>query len=282
MKNFKHCVLAFALVLFCHSLQAENLDSRLLHSLGNVKYHKLKSVGLGRSFHLFVDLPENYANSGERYPTIYLLDGGLTFPLLAAYHRYLRLSNEVPAAIVVGISYGAATFEQGNQRSTDYTAASAERDFWGGAEEFQEVLEDELLPLIETTYRSDPQHRVIFGQSMGGQFVLYTALTKAKLFFGHISSNPALHRNLSFFLEWQGQADMPETNSRLFVSSGEHDDPRFRVPALAWIQHWQNTAVKPWHLQTRTLTGQSHFSAAPEAFRQGLAWLFPANGETQE
>jgi hypothetical protein len=170
--------------------QTGNLDTNLLQSLGDVKYHELKSVQLKRSFHIFVDLPEDYRDSGQDYPTIYLLDGGNTFPLMAAHHHYLRFGNEAPAAILVGISYGADTFKEGNWRSTDYTAPSEERDFWGGASVFQALLEDQLLPMIEAAYRSDPARRIVFGHSLGGQFVLFNALSKPGLFFGHIASNP--------------------------------------------------------------------------------------------
>ena len=259
--------------------QGETVDTELLSSLGNVKYHELMSSQLERSFHVFVDLPEDYGLINETYPTIYLLDGDITFPLMAAYHRYLRLGDEVPAAILVGISYGADSFENGNMRSTDYTAASAELDYWGGASFFQNFLKEELLPLIESTYSSDSSKRIIFGQSLGGQFVLYSALTQPSLFFGHIASNPALNRNLQFFLSWQGPGEMPENISRLFVSSGEHDDPRFRVSTLEWIGHWQKKVQKPWLLETRTLEDQSHFSAAPTAYRQGLNWLFSIPGQ---
>jgi len=261
-------------ILGCNTCNAENLDSQLLQSLGGVKYHELVSAKLDRSFYIFVDLPENYSSSKESYPTVYLLDGGITFPLLASYQHYLRFGDETPAAILVGISYGADTFEKGNLRSTDFTAPSQEREFWGGAQAFQQVLEHELIPLIEKNYRTDPSSRVLFGQSLGGQYVLYNALTKPELFFGHIASNPALHRNLPFFLKWQGQNAIPTSASHVFVSSGEYDDPRFREPALAWIKQWQSSPTKPWRLETRTLKGQSHFSAAPEAFRQGLNWLF--------
>lgn len=255
---------------------AEQLDSRLLPSLGDVRYHELKSGLLGRSFHIFVDLPDDYATGADSYPTVYLLDGGAMFPMLAAYHHYLRFGEEVPAAILVGISYGGSTFEEGNLRSTDFTAPSEERAFWGGAETFQQVLQKELIPLIEGAYRSDASRRVVFGQSLGGQFVLFNALTRPDLFFGHIASNPALHRNLPFFLQWHGQIPLPEDSSRIFVSSGENDDERFRAPALEWMEFWQKASEKPWQLETRTLHGQSHFSAAPAAFRQGLSWLFPA------
>ena len=267
-------LLGVILMVLAVTAMADGIDTRLLQSLGEVKYHELKSTRLGRSFHIFVDLPEDYQDSGQNYPTIYLLDGGNTFPLMAAHHHYLRFGDETPKAILVGISYGADTFKEGNWRSTDYTAPSVERDFWGGAVNFQAVLQDELLPLIEGTYRSDPERRVLFGQSLGGQFVLFNALTKPELFFGHIASNPALHRNLPFFLNWHGERDIAAPVSRLFVSSGEFDAPEFRGPTLEWIGYWQAVIPKPWVLETRSLAGQTHFSATPEAFRQGLAWLF--------
>ncbi len=254
--------------------RADNLDPRLLQSLGDVKYHELKSTKLGRSLHIFVDLPEGYHESDQAYPTIYLLDGGDTFPLMAAQHHYLRFGNETPAAILVGISYGADTFKEGNWRLTDYTAPAQDFKFWGGAVVFQSVLEDELLPLIEATYRSDPSRRILFGHSIGGQFVLFNALTKPELFFGHIASNPALQHNLAFFLEWHGDAEIKVPVSRLFVASSEFDDPEIRRSTLEWISHWQPVTPKPWILETRTLAGQTHLSSTPEAFRLGLAWLF--------
>ncbi|MDH4020484.1 MAG: alpha/beta hydrolase-fold protein [Xanthomonadales bacterium] len=269
----------FVLVFSAVNSMAENLDTRLLQSLGEVKYHELKSTGLKRSFHIFVDLPEDYLESDQSYPVIYLLDGGNTFPLMAAYHHYLRFGDETPKAILVGVSYGADTFKEGNWRSTDYTAPSDEREFWGGAAIFQKVLQDELLPLIEAAYRADPARRVIFGHSLGGQFVLFNALTKPELFSGHIASNPALHRNLPFFLKWQGKNDMPVKISKVFVSSGEFDDPIFRKPTMEWIEYWQAVTPRPWVLETRTLSGQTHLSATPEAFRQGLSWLFPEHDD---
>jgi predicted alpha/beta superfamily hydrolase len=274
MKFIHNTMLLTILILVAGTLQAESIDSRLLQSLGDVKYHELKTAKPERIFHIFVDLPEDYWKSGTSYPAIYLLDGGNTFPLMAAYHHYLRFGDESPPVILVGISYAADTFMEGNYRSTDFTAPSEERDFWGGANDFQAVLRDELLPLIEESYRADPASRVIFGHSLGGQFVLYTALTQPGLFYGHIASNPALHRNLPFFLKWQGKKDAPVNASRLFVASGELEEQRFREPASNWIRHWQAETSRPWILETRILPGQTHLSAVPESFRQGLDWIF--------
>ena len=246
-----------------------------MQGLGNTEYQRIDSEIIGRPYHILVMLPDAYEESLEaRFPTIYVLDGGALFPLLTAYYRYLNFGQEIPDAIIVGISYGSDTYENGNYRSTDYTAKSTERDYWGGAGKFQRFLSEELFPSIEARYRSRDDRRVIFGQSLGGQFVLYTALTRPDLFWGHISSNPALHRNLPFFLQLHSEAAVAGEPSRLFVGSATMDDPRFREPALKWIDYWSGNDRKPWHLKTMDLLGHTHMSAAPASFRQGMIWLF--------
>ncbi len=257
---------------------SQSVDTKYLQGFGDVRYHRVESKAAEHTYHVFVRLPESYsANAGRSYPTVYLLDGGSTFPMLAGYYRYLAFDEEVPDLILVGISYGTADWKNGNNRSHDFTAPSPQREHWGGAVDYQKMLRTELLPLIEKTYPSDPSRRVIFGQSLGGQFVLYTAQTDTDLFWGHIASNPALHRNLDFFLK--APATSQRSESKVFVSSGSDDDPRFREPAVAWMQHWSEVPSPPWELEMRTLDGHTHFSAATAAFRQGLVWLFSSEAE---
>ena len=264
-----------AAILLTASTASSALDSRFLQGLGNSHYLRMDSEIIGRDYHLFVMLPDGYKQNPEQYyPTVYVLDGGALFPLLVAYYRYLNLGKEIPDVIIVGISYGSDSYEDGNYRSTDYTAETDEREYWGGAATFQSFLKDEMIPYVERSYRSRPDRRIIFGQSIGGQFVLYAALTEPDLFWGHIASNPALHRNLAFFLQDRGAASTSGEPSRLFVASGSLDDPEYRLPALEWIEHWSNRSNTPWHLKTMILDGHSHMSAPPASFRQGMRWLF--------
>ncbi|MDX1516469.1 MAG: alpha/beta hydrolase-fold protein [Woeseiaceae bacterium] len=248
------------------------METQHLYGLGDSHHHAMRSATIGRPFHIYVMTPDGYDESRHRgYPTLYVLDGGALFPLVAAYYRYLRADDELPDLIIVGISYGAADFADGNFRSTDFTAPSDERDYWGGANAFQQFLQKELLPFIETEYASDAARRILFGQSLGGQFVLYSAQTAPALFWGRIASNPALHRNLPYFLSTvpEGRGD-----TRLFVAMATDDDPRFRVPALAWADAWQRREPKPWQLRVVDLPLHGHASAPPAAFRDGLRWLF--------
>ena len=246
-----------------------------MQGLDETRYHRVESATLERGYDILVGLPRDYdAAQHATYPTIYILDGGELYPLLRSYYNYLRNSEEAPAAILVGISYGSRDYAGGNERGHDFTAPSDEREHYGGAADFQTFLSDELLPFIEDEYRSSAEQRIIFGQSLGGQFVLFTAQTEADLFWGHIASNPALHRNLPFFLELHGKAQHEAGRSRLFVSSGSNDEPVFRGPALRWIEHWSAQKNVPWDLQAVTLETHTHFSAPPAAFRQGLKWIF--------
>ncbi len=235
-------------------------------------HHEVRSAIVDRSFHLYVRLPENY-DPAIKYPTVYLLDGGLTFPIMSGYYRYLSLGEELPDLIIVGVAYPGPDFENGNFRSTDYTAPTEEREFWGGATNFQSIFEHEIIPVIEKNYSSDNSRRVVWGQSLGGQFALYSALTRPDLFWGHIASNPALHRNLELFQVLEMDPSV-NTDAKLYVASGENDDPVFRKPAISWINKWRDRTDLPIDLKTQSIPNHTHFSLAPISFREGLRWIF--------
>ncbi|MEL7185645.1 MAG: alpha/beta hydrolase-fold protein [Pseudomonadota bacterium] len=242
-----------------------------MQGLRDTDYALIESDNVGRSYHVYVMLPQTYGLEPDRhYRTIYLLDGGSLLPLLGGYYRYLRFADETEEAIFVAISYGDISFAGGNYRSTDFTAPSAERDYWGGASKFQAFLADELMPWVEARYRAAPDKRIIFGHSLGGQFVLYTAQTRPNLFYGHIASNPALHRNLDFYLE---QVPDGPSASLLFIGTGSRDAEMFREPLQRWIDHWTAIDDKPWQLEIRELVDHTHTSAPPAAFWRGLSWI---------
>jgi len=264
--------LFFVFLTFSAGAFAQGLTVRSPHGLNGPVYHLFESESLGRPFHVFVRLPADYETTTRKWPVVYLLDGGHTFPMLAGYSSYLVMAGDMLDMIVVGLSYGTNDWRKGNLRSTDFTAPAQNRDHYGGAGRFLDFLKSELLPFMEGRYEIDPDQRVLFGQSLGGQFVLYTALHEPKLFQGMIASNPALHRNLDYFLKPKASAE--PGSGRLFVSSGTKDDPRFRGPTAEWIQVWVGRADLPWTLKVVDLPGQNHFSAAPEAYRLGLKWIF--------
>lgn len=243
-----------------------------LFGMGNPESFTLHAENLERDFHVFVRVPLSYAESDQQYPMVLLLDGGILFPMLAPYQLMLEIDEVVPEAIVVGVSYGGLGYANGNMRSTDYTAPADEPDYYGGAEAYQTFLRQQLLPEVDKRFRVDPHRRVIAGQSLGGQFVLYTALSAPELFWGHIAINPALHRNMPFFRDFQPTRDAQPT--RLMVTMAQWDAERFREPAKAWIDAWRPPNNRHLQLQVAPLDDQHHASSAPQAYKTAMRWLF--------
>jgi len=265
-------LLAIAVLLVAPVWAATDVSK--LHGLSDLRFHQMESDVEGDPpYYIYVRLPEEMTEDDQqRYPVVYLLDGGVSFAALAGYYRYLRMGQELPPMIIVGISYGTDDWQQGNRRSHDYTMPSTEREHYGGAAAFDEWLGKRLIPLIEQNYPANPERRIIFGQSMGGQFVIHEAMFRPGRFWGHIASNAALHRNLDSFLS--SPEEIPVKLPKLFVIGGSDDEPRFAVPRSEWIKHWLAQDVRPFELKLATLPGDGHFSALPGAFRQGLRWLF--------
>ena len=190
MNIIRHVLFCLLLSPALHVAWAYSGDPVLqaMQSIRDVQHVRLDSEILGRPFHLLIKVPDGAKDCVEcSYPTVFLLDGGAIFPTLAGYLNYLRHEAAVPEVILVGISYAGDTFEEGNYRSTDYTAPSDERDFWGGAGNFQRVLENEIFPLMSKDFPVDNDRKIIFGQSLGGQ---------CRSFHGHDPARALLRTHL--------------------------------------------------------------------------------------
>lgn len=244
-----------------------------LQGLGQVEYFSLKNPAKTKNdlpYHIFVRLPDEYTNKTINFPVLYLLDGGTNFPLFAASYTHLRWMDDIPPMIIVGISYGTHDWKKGNDRSHDFTVPSRERAHWGGAPLFEQFFMQELMPVIKKKYRVQADKQVVFGQSLGGQFGLYTSMYGKAPFYGIIASNPALHRNLDYFKQPMAKR---KNRPKVFVSLAEFDAEQYKRPAEEWLKHWQSHTVD-WHPKVDRLEGHNHLSATPDAIRNGLIWLF--------
>ena len=262
-------LIAIAAMVLASPLAAAPLD--YLPSLQG-DYFRLDSATLQRPFHIYVRLPADYATSGKTYPVVYLLDGDSLFPMLAPLHLFLTYDEPVPEAIVVGLAYGSFDPAAGNRRDTDYRAPPLDDgDASGGAAAFQRMLRDEALPAVESRYRVDPSRRILVGQSHGGQFVLYSALTAPDMFWGRIVSNASMKPNVDAFYDKAARAKRRDL--RLFYASGERDRPHLRAEALKWSAAWSGRP-RPWALKFETIEGGTHAASIGRVYRDAMVWLF--------
>lgn len=236
-------------------------------------YFPAASSATGRTYHVYVRLPQGYdPNAATRYPVVYVLDGDTLFPILAATHLFLNYDEKLPEAIVVGIAYGG--FDPAvNKRDIDYTAPSADaKPGQDGAPRFLAFLKNELVPSIEKRYRADPAKRVLLGQSRGGYFVLWSALEAPDLFWARVVSNPTLAPGRArFFL-----APAPHTaaNLKVAVASGSRDTEERRRNAHEWTDAWRARPDAPWQVELFPIDGGTHSASIGETYRRTMLWLF--------
>jgi predicted alpha/beta superfamily hydrolase len=272
------CLLALPLAAsVAHPRRSPSIQQTPLDHLPALKgdYFKLQSRSVGRPYHIYVRLPESYAaDPRRRYPVVYLLDGDSLFPMLAVQHLFLGYDEQLPEAIIVGIAYG--SFDPAvNRRSVDFQAPAAGVDAEkAGAPAFQQFLRSELLPAVEARYRTDPERRVLVGQSRGGSFVLYSAFTDPDLFWGRIASNPAFDPGRELFLGRPAAAS--KQGLGLVVTSGSRDRPALRQAALQWFNAWEKRADAPWQIKAHSIEGGTHAADIANAYRVGMLWLHGA------
>lgn len=162
---------------------------------GALEEHSFTSAVLGREQRYAVYLPAGYAESGWRYPVLYLLHG--RGDNLASWARLkpeldaLIAAGDVPA--LVAILPDAPT----SQRASYYVDSD-----YAGAEQpgarVETALLTELLPHVEAAYRvhADRDGRFIGGYSMGGYGALRYALAHPELFAGALVLSPAVYTPL--------------------------------------------------------------------------------------
>jgi uncharacterized protein len=131
------------------------------------------------------------------YPVLYLLDGDAHFHSVTGLLQILGTGVNgtfvVPEMIVIAIP--------NTDRTRDLTPTHAEKDpqgrpqpflkTSGGMPSFFTFLQRELIPKIETTYRTAP-YRVLVGHSLGGITAINALYTIPQSFNAYVAIDPSL------------------------------------------------------------------------------------------
>lgn len=129
-----------------------------------------------------------------RYPVLYLLDGYSFFHSTTGMVQYLSAIGKMPEMIVVAIV--------NTDRVRDFTPthsiswSDGEQDpvhfkLSGGGDQFISFIQKELIPYIDTHYKTEP-YRMFAGHSLGGLLVINTLLHKPELFNSYVAIDPSI------------------------------------------------------------------------------------------
>jgi formylglycine-generating enzyme required for sulfatase activity/predicted alpha/beta superfamily hydrolase len=152
---------------------------------------KVTSKVLGEERTVLVATPPGYERAKRSYPVVYLTDGETQFLHTRATVDFLARNGLMPAAIVVGVTNTDRTRDLTPTRADMTGADGAVVRFptSGGADRFLDFLETELIPWVESHYRTEP-YRIFCGHSFGGLLAAHAFLTRPDLFNAVVAVSP--------------------------------------------------------------------------------------------
>jgi predicted alpha/beta superfamily hydrolase len=163
---------------------------------------------------ILIHLPKDYAQSGKKYPVLYVLDAEFFFQQAVSAVEFLSELQyinvqPIPQMIIIGIV--------NVDRNRDYTPTYAPEQpgglrypTSGKAERFLEFLNTELFSFIDSSYKTEP-FRILSGWSFGGLLTVHTYFEHNLFFSAYLAISPSLW--------WDGDLYVKKTDS--FLSHGQ-------------------------------------------------------------
>jgi len=282
IKTFKILLSALFIIIFQYSISAQisekielTKDNQLL-GLGT--QYILKSKILQEDRPIIVSLPIGYNNSEGNYPVLYLLDGLGNMKHQVGTVELLTESGIIPPMIIVAI--------ESLDRSRDLTPSKAGQDVYGGtgnsgipqsggAPEFLQFLEKELIPYVEANYRTHP-YRILEGHSFGGLFSTYTLMEKPEIFDAFIIQAPALWWNKEEMTEKAKVFFKTHTslNKAVYLGIGGGDGWGMRQELIRYVDVVRQNKTKNFRWKHEEVGDEEHDDSRLLLNYYGLKFVF--------
>ena len=219
--------------------------------------------------------------SNRRYPVLYMHDGQNLFEPETAFQKgehwrvgetaaELIETSRIEPLIIVGI------YNTGESRLDEYTPTDDVKLGGGLADDYGRMIIEELKPLVDRTYRTDPAQTGLAGSSLGGLVSLHLGFTHPAVFTKIAALSPSVWWDRKAILKTVRQA-RSKPKLRLWVDMGTAegrrglDDARSLKAALVGLGF-----VDGLDLHYAEYEGATHSEQAwSERVGPMLEWLFP-------
>ncbi len=245
----------------------------------------------GAKYKLDILLPPEHDSSATGLPVLYYLDAWWWGGLMESLTRLAALASppRIEPVILVGISVRGDADEFNRARNKDFTPSpyrpiapgvtmrtgNVELDSagTGGAREFLEFLEREIIPAVERRYNVQAEARGIAGHSYGGLFAAWTLAHRPELFRRMLVISPATYWNESETLD-QGVLgdDQSSAAHRVFIAAGGREMAIMRRSAQA-LKIALETRART-EIEYSIYEGADHLTVLPAALLDGLTYLY--------
>lgn len=243
---------------------------------GNVARFHSKTLGEERRINVF--LPAGYEGSSDKYPVLYLLDGSAheDYFHVASLIDFLSTYDVMPKALVIGIS--------NVDRKRDFTPPTKdEKDLAsaptsGGADKFVSFLEAELIPYVDSHYRTAGT-RTIVGQSLGGLLAAKVLLEKPGLFDNYVIVSPSLWWNQQALLQGAGELVKKNQapNRKVYISVAE-EHPEMMATAKSLVEIVKNSGWTNLRYEYDFLNAETHATSLHISVYNAMRSFFKKQG----
>ncbi len=142
----------------------------------------------------------------------------------------------------------------------------------GGGDVFLDFFEEELIPYLDKTYRTN-NYRIFFGHSLGGVFANYTLLNKPDLFNAFIAASPYLMYDDGYLIkEAESKLDnLSNYDRQLFITLG--NEPAYHESLNKFTSLLEdNTNTLRWDYQI--FNDEDHNSIPVISLLKGLKYIY--------
>jgi predicted alpha/beta superfamily hydrolase len=260
------------LTLFGNSLKAQESTPEAYPPVTvlGTELREIYSSLVQQKYLLKIMLPNGYQNSDKSYPVLYLLDGDHAFAMATDIIQYLYYGGHIPNLIVVSTAYGSKDPPPygNNRRERDFDAFGKPDDKGetGGAK-FLRFLKAELIPYVDSHFKTDPADRTLWGYSWGMNFGMYAFFREPGLFQRYIFVDGLRDDHVK--MEQQYAQTHKELPVRLFISSGIRSEKI--IEFIDIIRSRNYTGLK---MEYSELCGHAHFAIGAEGLTRGLISVF--------
>lgn len=263
-----------ALVCACASVGEPQAQEPAPIILGQT--YQLHSSVLNETREINVWTPPDYTESTDRYTVVYLIDGGVDqdFPHIAGLGQLGALSWTYQKLIIVGVRTNARRHELTPPIVREPRLA-VELPEAGGAPQFRDYLERDVIPFIESHYRAGPR-RAILGESLAGLFVVDSFIEQPSLFQDYIAVSPSLWwDNKALALSSAARlARRPASDARLYLTiANEGAATQTGMDALVAALRTAPANSVTWRYVDRSAS-ETHATILHGAALDAFRWLY--------
>nr|WP_099565040.1 alpha/beta hydrolase-fold protein [Gaetbulibacter sp. 4G1] len=241
-----------------------------------VKNDSIYSEHLEELRQIRINVPKEYdVNSNEKLDVLYVLDGEWSTSLTKTVYEFLEYAKFIPKNILI-VSIPNSYKDGVNMRRRDFTPVRTKNQHISkGVINFHNFLKDELIPLINKKYSTNPQNNILYGSSLGGLFSIYSYLRNPSLFKSYISIEPVLRLGDDYInnIAIAKLKQNTDSKNRLWICSRDGKD--FNEMGISKFKSTlDSNAPKNLAWKINTYQNETHFSVIWKGIYDGLKFIY--------